>query len=238
MNGASATVGPSYEIKIDGSHRVLNAPPSSDGHIFYVALTIGLLATFGLAWIILNGSALPFDLGGSAANRHLDPKVVSSSVERSSNAPSAPMPDTQKADRPQIHDPIVREIGRDAPAEASQSQNLSSVSTTSVGTTPLPPPAASKQSTVAQRHTALTGAKAERPQTPTTVTRTPETRPITIKGWTLRAVTDGTAVLEGPNGVWTARPGQMVPGVGRVDSIVRWGNRLIVATSAGLISTP
>jgi hypothetical protein len=35
-----------------------------------------------------------------------------------------------------------------------------------------------------------------------------------------------------------ARPGQMVPGVGKVDSIVRWGNRLIVATSAGLISTP
>jgi hypothetical protein len=29
----------------------------------------------------------------------------------------------------------------------------------------------------------------------------------------------------------------MVPGVGRVDSIVRWGNRWIVATSKGLIST-
>src|SRR6202040_11288 len=88
MNGASATAGPSHEIKIDESHRVLSAPASSDGRIFYVALTIGLLATFGLAWIILNGSALPFDLapvGGSAGNRHLDPKVVSSSVDRSSN---------------------------------------------------------------------------------------------------------------------------------------------------------
>jgi hypothetical protein len=240
MNSASATAGPSHEIKIDESHRVLNAPASGDGHTFYVALTLGLLATFGLAWVILNGSALPFDLapvGGSAENRHLDPKVVSSSVERSSNAPSAPMPDAQKADRPQIHDTIVREIGRDPPAEASQSQNLSSASATSLGTTPLPPPA-SKQSTVPHRHTALTGAKTEKLQSPTKLTRTPETKPTTIRGWTLREVTDGTAVIVGPNGVWTARPGQTVPGVGRVDSIVRWGNRLIVATSRGLISTP
>jgi hypothetical protein len=152
-------------------------------------------------------------MGGSAGNRHLDPTVVSSSLEQSSNAPSAPMPNAQKGDRPQIHDTIVREIGRDAPAEASQSQNLSSASTTSVGTTPLSPPA-SKQSTVARRHTALTGAKAEELRTPTKFTRTPETRPTTIKGWTLREVTNGTAVLEGPNGVWRAKPGQTVPGVG------------------------
>ena len=69
-------------------------------------------------------------------------------------------------------------------------------------------------------------------------THTPETRPTTIEGWTLREVVNGTAVIEGPNGVWKVTPGQMVPGVGRVESIVRWGNRLIVATSSGLISTP
>ena len=34
-----------------------------------------------------------------------------------------------------------------------------------------------------------------------------------------------------------AKAGDTVPGVGRVDSIVRWGNRWIVATSRGLIST-
>lgn len=66
----------------------------------------------------------------------------------------------------------------------------------------------------------------------------PETRPTTIAGWTLRQVTNGTAVLEGPNGIWRAARGDTVPGVGRVDSIVRWGNRWIVATSRGLISTP
>jgi hypothetical protein len=66
----------------------------------------------------------------------------------------------------------------------------------------------------------------------------PETRPTTIEGWTVREVVGGTVVLEGPDGVWRAARGETVPGVGRVDSIVRWGNHWIVATSRGLISTP
>ena len=66
----------------------------------------------------------------------------------------------------------------------------------------------------------------------------PETRLATIEGWVLREVTNGTAVLEGPNGIWTAKRGDTVPGVGRVESIVQWGERWIVATSSGLISTP
>ena len=53
----------------------------------------------------------------------------------------------------------------------------------------------------------------------------------------MREVAGNAAVLEGPNGVFRARPGDTVPGVGRIDSIVRWGGRWIVATSRGLIST-
>jgi len=65
----------------------------------------------------------------------------------------------------------------------------------------------------------------------------PETRPTTIEGWTVREVRGGTAILEGPNGVWTVTHGDTVPGLGRIDSIVRWGNRWIVATANGLIAT-
>jgi hypothetical protein len=70
------------------------------------------------------------------------------------------------------------------------------------------------------------------------LTPAPETRPITIAGWTLLEVTDDAVILEGPNGVWRATRGDLVPGVGTVDSVVRWGSRWIVATSSGLISTP
>src|SRR5262249_42774907 len=66
----------------------------------------------------------------------------------------------------------------------------------------------------------------------------PETRPATIEGWIVRNVVGGTAILEGPTGTWRAMQGDAVPGVGRVESIVRWGNRWIVATSGGLISNP
>ncbi len=66
----------------------------------------------------------------------------------------------------------------------------------------------------------------------------PDTKPNTIAGWAILDVVDGMAVVQGPSGVWRVRHGDTVPGVGRVDSIVRWGNRWIVATSRGLISTP
>ena len=66
----------------------------------------------------------------------------------------------------------------------------------------------------------------------------PETRPTTIEGWTVLDVRGGTAVLEGPDGVRMATRGDTVPGIGRIDSIVRWGNRWIVATARGLIATP
>jgi len=239
MNSGSAKS--PHEIKIDESHSVLNSPASSGGYTFYVALIVGLLATTcGVGWFILYQSALPFGLtsvSGLTGNRDLSRKAISSGLEQSPNSPAARTPDTQNSDRIQIRDTIVREIARSASAEVPQKSNVSSASTTSVTTAPLSR-LASKDATVASPSTALTGAKVKEARSPTKLTPTPETRPTTIEGWTLREVVNGTAVIEGPNGVWKVTPGQTVPGIGRVDSIVRWGNRLVVATSRGLISTP
>jgi hypothetical protein len=125
-------------------------------------------------------------------------------------------------------------------------------------TTPAQPPAAQEPPAVTQEPRAATQEHAARtvaiPQaveqdvTPKTsslprqprakLTPWPDTRPTTIAGWTVRDVTNGAAVLEGPGGVRRAAPGDTVPGVGRIESIVRWGNRWLVATSSGLISTP
>jgi hypothetical protein len=66
---------------------------------------------------------------------------------------------------------------------------------------------------------------------------TPETRPTTIEGWTVRDVAGGFASLEGPQGTWRAARGDIVPGLGRVDSIVRWGNYWLVSTSHGLVAS-
>jgi hypothetical protein len=240
INSASAKVGPPHEIKIDESHRALNSPAPGGGYTFYVALIVGLLATTcGVAWFILYESALPFSLlSVSELIRNREPKVISSGIEQSSNSPATQTPDTQKSDRIQIHDTIVREIPLNASREAPQNPGASASSTKSVSTAPLSQLASNDS--IAQRRTASSGptVKGATAKEVTKLTPTPETRPTTIEGWTLREVVNGTAVIEGPNGVWKVTPGQTVPGVGRVDSIVRWGNRLVVATSRGLISTP
>ena len=252
VNCASATVGRSNDIKIDESQRVLHSRESGDSKAYYVTLIAGLLAgTCGLVWIIVQVSALPFGLAPAGASSRNPPAAVSLGPGQGSNPPSAQTPDTQrKGDPRQIRDSVVHEFSGDAPAEASQGRNLSSGPTetsqgpnlfsasTAAGRCPSIQCLLGEDSRAAPTHTTLTGATAGERRTPTKHTPTPETRPTTIPGWTLREVTNGTAVLEGPNGIWRATPGQTVPGVGRVDSITRWGNRLIVATSKGLISTP
>jgi hypothetical protein len=66
----------------------------------------------------------------------------------------------------------------------------------------------------------------------------PETRPITIQGWTILEVVGDGVILQGPNGIWMVTRGDTVPGLGKVNSIVLWGKRWIVVTNKGLISTP
>jgi hypothetical protein len=91
---------------------------------------------------------------------------------------------------------------------------------------------------VFQQHLATRGLGPNDLDSRVKLTPIPETRPTTIEGWTLREVTNGIAVLEGPNGIWRVKRGDAVPGVGRIDSVLLWGERWIVATSGGLISTP
>jgi hypothetical protein len=58
-----------------------------------------------------------------------------------------------------------------------------------------------------------------------------------IAGWFVREVINGTAILQGPGGVVGASTGQVVPGLGRVQSIARQSGRWVVATNKGLITT-
>lgn len=57
-----------------------------------------------------------------------------------------------------------------------------------------------------------------------------------IPNWIVREVIHGTAILQGPRGVIGVSTGDLVPGVGRVQSITKNGGRWIVATNKGVIS--
>jgi hypothetical protein len=69
----------------------------------------------------------------------------------------------------------------------------------------------------------------------------PTTAPTQIKrieNWAVREVVDGIAILAGPRGIIGVSSGDVVPGVGRVESISRHGRRWVVATSKGVITGP
>ena len=48
-------------------------------------------------------------------------------------------------------------------------------------------------------------------------TTLPKIGPAPLEGWSLREVTAGVAVLEGPTGIWRVTPGDILPGVGKVE---------------------
>ena len=210
----------SYDIKIDESQRVF-VLPTSDGLGARAGVIAGaLIIASGLTWLVISALPSPF---------------ASVSVGRSSAGlnSSAPIPASNKGDRLLIpnHEAMSASSRETAVAVAPREPKHSSDPQRQANSI-------RKLSKDAEQQPTSIGPNAQELQAPVKLAPVPETRPTTIEGWTLREVTNGTAVLEGPNGTWRVTRGDTVPGVGRIKSIFRWGNRLMVATSSGLISTP
>jgi hypothetical protein len=173
-------------------------------------VTVALLASFGLGWAGgLNWPQFASDLG-----------LVEVAQKES------PSPRISEA----------RSSGR---IEGTRKTASASDSPAIVGSIPKPPvllPGGARPSaSPASQANAGSSAAALAMRQP--VVAPPETRPATIPGWTVVDVRDGTAVLEGPDGIRMAARGDTIPGIGRVESIVRWGNRWVIATAGGLIAT-
>jgi hypothetical protein len=198
-------------IQIDVSLRALS--PSPDGLAGRLWLIVGaLIAASG--WAVISVLLLPF------ASAPVD-------KQRASSAASADASDFRKGDRLHIAKAIVREPASTESrgtsaivAAATPSQRQSSTQ---------PQQQKTGQANKAAHPRALIKAKARDREPPVQSSPAPETRPTTIEGWMLRDVTNGTALLQGPNGIWRAARGDAVPGLGRVDSIFKWGDRLMVA---------
>ncbi len=140
-------------------------------------------------------------------------------------------------------DPVMKEPGsRRAEAKpAARTDSARKPATPGAGSHHSPRPSFITRSDEGPRTTAALPSNPSPPATLAArepVLAAPETRPATVEGWTVREVRGGTAVLEGPDGIRTGSAGDTVPGVGRIESIVRWGNHWIVATAIGLIASP
>ena len=71
---------------------------------------------------------------------------------------------------------------------------------------------------------------------PAAATTQPPAEAKKITEWVVREVINGTAILKGPRGIIGVSIGDLVPGVGRVQSIARQGGRWTVATNKGVIT--
>jgi hypothetical protein len=129
--------------------------------------------------------------------------------------------------------PQLAEVRPSGKIEGARKTASASDSPAIVGSIPKPPVLLPVARPSSQANAGPSAALAMRP-----LVAAPETKPATIPGWTVVDVRDGTAVLEGPDGIRMAARGDTIPGVGRVESIVRWGSRWVIATAAGLIATP
>ena len=188
-----------------------------------VIIVGALLLALGMAWFGGSWSSHHF-VGAVPSSVPIDEKVASRDSGQPNSAlppgtvePPTPNVPTGKIDGPTAKEPDVRRV---SPQNA------------------VPPLGDAKRAAVPPHNSASPSASSTvHRRTKSLSTPFPETKPTTIDGWVVREVANGTAVLQGPNGVWKASRGDTVPGLGTVDSIVLWGNRWIVSTSRGLITT-
>jgi hypothetical protein len=96
-----------------------------------------------------------------------------------------------------------------------------------------PPVAAAAAAPAAARET--TGSISPQATAPTTAPKVEVARLPTVEGWTLRDVVNGSALIEGRQGIFEVYAGDPVPGLGRIDAIRRQDGHWVVVTSKGLI---
>ncbi len=197
------------ELRIDEQRRIMPAAPRRRGRIAIAAGVI--VGTLSIGWIAGFGSALFYRPGSQA---------VLPGARQNSDART-----------------LVRSAKIAAPVPSMPARRLARTHATAPRSGVMKSPSA-PQLVTGSLGAAGSGVQRE-PETPPRLVPFPETKPTTMEGWVVRDVVGGgTAILAGPTGTWRAAQGDTVPGAGRVESIVRWGDRWIVATSNGLISTP
>lgn len=222
------------ELKAPGEREALSSLTHRDRGGLRVGLLTGLLVTSMLGGAV----GLGWWSGLLAPRQNLD--AVSTPPQQTAAVDRA-VPD---ADKPINSEPAATQVV--APAETATSAPVEGSGTEIDGasaphgdrgvvtSTDSAPTTAQK---IAATKPAVTPQKTQERHARSRPKPVPETRPTTIAGWTVRSISGGKAVLQGPGGIREVAVGETVPGAGRIDSIVRWGNRWIVATSRGLIST-
>ena len=219
MNSACAPATTrSYEINIaEGDGHLLSRVPQDSLSIRAGLIVVAITASCGLAWIVMSSLTSPSDLAwvGESKEFSVLPALLRARLAKLSTLrPLLPIPKVvfgqsggrflRWAGRP-VRGTVLSTILRQRAAARNHPWRCSAK------------PIHNRHSPALQQHTASIRLSANDLNSRVKLTPIPETRPTTIEGWTLREVTNGIAIVEGPNGIWRVRRGDTVPGVGRID---------------------
>ena len=184
--------------------------------------TGALIMVLGIGWI--GGFSSNHFLRHSPVSTPIEQKLKSSSqIPGSENQTKSVIPAATRRDVP----PGVPNTGKIASAAgngiAGRDELTQSIEQVLTAPTTKASAAAQQNTTKSDTASAAIARQAKILPKPMPV---PETKPTTIKGWRVRDVVDGTAILEGPNGISKAARGDMVPGLGRVELYCFMGQSL------------
>jgi hypothetical protein len=120
---------------------------------------------------------------------------------------------------------------------AKLSETVEKLRTASLATPAPVPAAAAAAAPVAPKEStgSIQTANAGPAQVPLPTPKPEVARLPTVEGWVLRDVANGSALIEGRQGIFEVYAGDPIPGVGRVDAIRKQDGRWVVVTSRGLI---
>jgi hypothetical protein len=120
---------------------------------------------------------------------------------------------------------------------AKLSETVEKLRTASVAAPAAAPVAAAAAAAAAPKEStgSIQTANAAPAQVPLPAPKPEVARLPTVEGWVLRDAGNGSALIEGRQGIFEVYAGDPIPGLGRIDAIRKQDGRWVVVTSRGLI---
>jgi hypothetical protein len=202
-----------------------------------MAAVVALATVAGAMGGALATAGLGHFLGGGAASNNLVLEASVARIDADIVALKASVEHTSKAGVSQFNKTSDR-LDKVEKAQAEPAAKLAKLSDAVEKLRTQPAPAAVAAAPAANRD--VTGSIAP----PATTAAAPVPLPVpkpeiarlpTVEGWVLRDVENGSALIEGRQGVFEVYAGDPVPGLGRVDAIRKQDGKWVVVTSKGLI---
>jgi hypothetical protein len=195
----------------------------------------GALATAGFGRVAGDGAKVASSRALEDTISRLDTEVAAlrTSLEQASKHSAAQIGKTtdrlDKVEKAQV-EPSAKLAKLSETVEKLRTASVAAPAAAPVAAATATAPAAPKESTGSIQTANAGPAQVPLPAPKPEVARLP-----TVEGWVLRDAGNGSALIEGRQGIFEVYAGDPIPGLGRIDAIRKQDGRWVVVTSRGLI---